>query len=413
MATLGWIDFSKEYRQKVGTILELLKPEGMVDELGIGTIRDAIANQLFPGISTIQTRAKYFFIVPYILYDYLAEDKTKRKRIPVTKYLDDREHEVIWELAERYNYDRSSGHGVIGISKKRPERIMRRPSEIYWGGLNTYNIINTGGYGVNAFLSNRKNSLLESLIANVAESDDSYGDDKDADYENEFRIMISPNPSWRDSLSLELTEEEADILKNRIIDIASDQLVGELLSKNKLFDLFRSTDEFMDFSKVVTDSLVVSEDLQRDLIIAHDFSEMMYGANIVYNYLIQKYRFEKDYWLDEWDEWLDNLSIEMISFDSFDPSMLFRPPFSLTTKTETQQFVLRYWSLVKSNQRDIESYSELVINQEYNTKKYKARLRLGKLDDVKEDHWIGLQRLSYRYKNAKVILGDIFNGLGI
>jgi hypothetical protein len=67
MANIGWIDFSPADRAKVGTVLDLLKPEGMVDELGIGIIRDALANLMFPGISTIQTRAKYFFIIPYIL----------------------------------------------------------------------------------------------------------------------------------------------------------------------------------------------------------------------------------------------------------------------------------------------------------------------------------------------------------
>lgn len=32
------------------------------DELGIGTVRDAFADALFPGTSTIQTRAHYFLI---------------------------------------------------------------------------------------------------------------------------------------------------------------------------------------------------------------------------------------------------------------------------------------------------------------------------------------------------------------
>ena len=70
MASLGWIHFSPTHRQHVGSVLDLLRPEGMVDELGLGTMRDALANALFPGISTIQTRAKYFFLIPYILYDY-------------------------------------------------------------------------------------------------------------------------------------------------------------------------------------------------------------------------------------------------------------------------------------------------------------------------------------------------------
>ena len=64
---LGWIDFSKEDRQKAFDVINLLSEQGAVDELGIGVIRDAFANYFFPGTSTIQTRAKYFLIVPYML----------------------------------------------------------------------------------------------------------------------------------------------------------------------------------------------------------------------------------------------------------------------------------------------------------------------------------------------------------
>lgn len=64
---IGWIDFSKEDREKVLDVINLLQEQGAVDELGIGQIRDAFANRFFPGTSTVQTRAKYFFLVPYIL----------------------------------------------------------------------------------------------------------------------------------------------------------------------------------------------------------------------------------------------------------------------------------------------------------------------------------------------------------
>jgi len=36
------------------------------DELGFGSVRDAFADTLFPGTSTIQTRARYFLFVPWI-----------------------------------------------------------------------------------------------------------------------------------------------------------------------------------------------------------------------------------------------------------------------------------------------------------------------------------------------------------
>ena len=61
---LGWIDFSKSERSKVLSVLNLLSESGTLDELGIAQIRDGFANLFFPGTSTIQTRAKYFMIIP-------------------------------------------------------------------------------------------------------------------------------------------------------------------------------------------------------------------------------------------------------------------------------------------------------------------------------------------------------------
>ena len=57
----------------------LLSEQGAVDELGIGIIRDAFANYFFPGTSTIQNRAKYFLIVPYVLRE--AVDGRYEERI--------------------------------------------------------------------------------------------------------------------------------------------------------------------------------------------------------------------------------------------------------------------------------------------------------------------------------------------
>ena len=76
---LGWIDFSKEDRQKAFDVINLLSEQGAVDELGIGVIRDAFANYFFPGTSTIQNRAKYFLIVPYVLRE--AVDGRYEERI--------------------------------------------------------------------------------------------------------------------------------------------------------------------------------------------------------------------------------------------------------------------------------------------------------------------------------------------
>ena len=67
---LGWVDFSNEDRERVKHALSQLAQPGTLDELGIGG-RDVFADLMFPGFSTLQTRAKYFITVPRIIRDYL------------------------------------------------------------------------------------------------------------------------------------------------------------------------------------------------------------------------------------------------------------------------------------------------------------------------------------------------------
>lgn len=49
MLNLGWVDFSKSDRDTVLSVLRQLTESGAMDELGIGTVRDAFADILFPG----------------------------------------------------------------------------------------------------------------------------------------------------------------------------------------------------------------------------------------------------------------------------------------------------------------------------------------------------------------------------
>ena len=55
MSAIGWVDFSSDDRQRVQQVLALLKETGTLDELGVGQVRDAFSDVLFPGFSTIQT----------------------------------------------------------------------------------------------------------------------------------------------------------------------------------------------------------------------------------------------------------------------------------------------------------------------------------------------------------------------
>ena len=130
---LGWIDFSKEDRQKALDVINLLSEQGAVDELGIGIIRDAFANYFFPGTSTIQTRAKYFLIVPYVLRE--AVDGRYGKDVNrVLRAIDSAEKDCGIRLLEAD----PKAEGVIGTRVLPNGWVARKPSDIYWNGIRTF-----------------------------------------------------------------------------------------------------------------------------------------------------------------------------------------------------------------------------------------------------------------------------------
>ncbi len=401
MAEIGWIDFSAKDRNRVGSILDLLRPEGRVDELGIGIFRDALANKMFPGISTIQTRAKYFFIVPYILYDYLKLDISKRKNKKPSDYLEDREYEIMWNLAEKYQ----EGDGVIGISKKNPEKIIRRPSTIYWNGLNVFGFINSYGLALNSFLDNANKRNI-SKAEELTESKDG-SDDKDAFFENFFNLKVEYVNEWEKNLTLDLTFNEASFFRDAIID-KSDTVLSLFFRNDIYWSFFKTSNHFVDFARMIYDK-EISANLKKLIILSHDFAHLIEGAHIAYNRELQKRFFDNDIFEDLWDEWYNRIENQMIDFNNFNLDEIFS--IAITARSYTKEFLRKWWEIIKTKKYNEEKTKHLIWQQEYNAKRNKARLRYGIKHDVKEGKRIGLGLLDYRFSNVKLIINDIKNGL--
>lgn len=406
MAQFGWIDFSPKDRQRVGTILELMKPSGQVDELGIGTIRDGLADRLFPGISTIQTRAKYFFIIPYILQDFLRLSASDRSRKTPSKYLDDREHEIMWDLAELYtSRGEENTSRVIGITKKRGERIVRRPSEIYWNGLNKFKCIDSKGISANSFLNNANKYSLETLAHSIEEEDNK--DDLDAGFENFFNVKVPVKENWEKDLDLSLSYEEASYLREAIKDL-DNTLLAYIISNKEVYEEFKISNSFSDFAKFCVKE-DISDELKRDIILAHDFAELMVGAHLAYNQELQNHFYQSNPFNDKWNDWYDNFKDRMIAPEYFDPNSL----FVYTNSNKAGWFVNEWWKLVNTDTLDSLKKSKILKKQEFLAKGRKARIYNNKRNDVKEAVPLGLGRLNYRFGNAKIIINDIFEGLKV
>ena len=65
-STFTWLDYSEQERRRALDVISLFKLQDTRDELGLASIRDAFAERFFPGTSTIQTRARYFLLVPWL-----------------------------------------------------------------------------------------------------------------------------------------------------------------------------------------------------------------------------------------------------------------------------------------------------------------------------------------------------------
>jgi hypothetical protein len=405
MASLGWIDFSKKDRERVNTVLELLRPDGQVDELGIGTMRDALADTLFPGISTIQTRAKYFFIIPYILYDFLRLPPSERKKKSPTNYLEEQEYEVMYDLADAYN--REEGHGVIGVTKSRElkEKVARRPSEVYWNGLNTLKCLDSKGLSANAFLNRANKINAETLVHTITE--EGHGDDPDAGFENYFNVKVPVSLEWRTGINLELNEREASYLRDAILDL-KDSVLAAVLESETLNDLFIASSSFVEFVKASID-IIDAPQLRKNMVLAHDFAILMEGAHIAYNQELQKQFLEIDAFEDAWDDWYQNLQNKMLDLAGFQPEDIFY--YAPTTRPQTRLFVIEWLNLVRANRLDHDKKKKLIRAQELQAKRKKARLQYHQKDDVKQGKRIGLRLLDFRYNNAKIIVQDIKKGL--
>lgn len=131
MTALQWLDFSPTEREDVLTLLESQKDKSTIDELGMGLVRDAISDHLFPGLSTIQTRARYFLFVAWLLRE-LERGSVQDDRLVLT--LRQREVALIGALLSTDGETTEERHpGLIG--RESGEDTKRLPSTIYWSGI--------------------------------------------------------------------------------------------------------------------------------------------------------------------------------------------------------------------------------------------------------------------------------------
>lgn len=414
---VGWIDFSSLDRDRAKNILNLLEDPGMIDELGIGSIRDFFSDSLFPGISTIQTRAKYFITVPRIIRDFeLMTDAQRRRAGGLARYLADQEDECARLFAKPFatlSDEQQRGTGIIGISAL-DAGVLRKPSEIYWGGLRTLGLITTRLS--RAEFCRVLDQTGQTLRSTLAGSDKEHGDDRDAVPSSSLVRLPSYDPQWRESLSVSLTKEEAAFLIHQMNQPAlTGSLWSELLQNEELRKLVLNDGvTFSTLPELLGGK--VPNPLYRLLQQAVDFWSLLEGAHIRYNILLQS-KFGnsdlRDQFEAQWRRWCTR--IESFDWSAWSVSSLWDLAGNSghNIRDFTKGFVTQWCKEVRQGLKRpgvVVRLDELVARQELRNKGKKSRLYQ---TEMSIRQWIGINVLSYRFPQACRLLKDLQEGMDL
>ena len=269
-SALGWLDYREEDARLVRELLRAFEEKGTLDSIGIGTVRDALADLLFPGLSTLHTRARYFFFIPWI-YRGLDRDVRESRVGAARAAAVARQREV--QLIDALVAGGAEQQGIIGVRAR--EKVRTLPRDVYWSGLRRFGFLLFGG---------TSRSYLESLSqrrpARAAQMRTDDGESLARALGAAWRPGIPPEPDdLLESASFDLTAHEAAYLLERIVESVPGSLLAELAQS-------RPEVEDVDMPWQVPGFGDLPAHTRSAVAHAEMFSTVMFGAQVLYNELL-------------------------------------------------------------------------------------------------------------------------------
>lgn len=395
---VAWVDYSLEERDRMRRAIALFKETDTVDELGLGRIRDALADQLFPGTSTIQTRLRYFLIVPWV---YAALEK--RGRINgqnVARRARTQELDLIEPLT------RNGDEGVFGSVSGRT--VKRLPSSVYWNGLRRWKIL---CHDISQDELHRRWDHVRAHNQTALVPDDP---GIPADRVRMWEGIPNVPDGWPNVVSLDVTHAEAVFLRSRM-ESCENSLLAHLASvapeKKADVDTARPWDAI--------DGLPAQ--LHSLLDQAKAFAMIMWGTGLLYSLdlcehsqheshkvLVEGHRHRLDEWATEAKE-VPRL---------WDPNdlwtLLEARGAGIARGRPDRTFVEHWWGLARevgtTEMADDRRARELVRERERAIKRQRSRY-----DDPRAlDRWggdSGTRLIDYRWRTVRRLLQDLYEGL--
>ena len=399
-SSFTWLDHSESHRRRMLDAISRFEIKDTRDELGIGSIRDSFAEQLFPGTSVIQSRAAYLLFVPWI-YRNLEARRVSSDQI--IRKLKDEEVKLIDALMNSDDQD-----GVIG--KEAREKLKRFPSNIYWQALKKYKI------HLPSYSQEQYHRSLTKFHMDIRGRGKLHDDDKeliDPVIANWHLSLPKVPEGFPSQASFRLRRDDAEYLKERILTTTSETMLQFLVAAcARPKDAFRSGN-ILNWGHSTRNCADLALHAKR-------FAVVFQGAALVYNLMLAE-KAEQDFlrdkyrsWLANWADSMNQSAAELAGWNRNDfwsqatQSAIRVPPRTIAFVNDWFRWALPPNDPAKvADRTDVQSR---IRERERTLKQKLARLE----NDAALKNWegdSGTDLLNYRWKQVNTITNDILIGL--
>ena len=386
-SVITWLDVSADEQRRMRELAAMFTQRDSRDELGIGQLRDGISDALFPGTSTLHTRARYLLFVPWC-FQYAAQSKSRvksGKRQPDATELD-----LIGPLRNS-----SDAAGLLG--ERAGADLKTLPSSVYWTMLQRYGILTRPASRADAF---------EASAPHVHVDDDG--------------LMTSASiwsaPAAPKGFPEEvpggfaLTADEASWLRDRILEHAPGTLLAHLMQHPPE----------VDSRAPWHDAVAVSAPARAAAVVRHarHFATILHGAQLLYNLLLAEGAGHPDLhddYRDRLARWAEDLApgYERWRLEDLLEVLRTERGSRLPVAPAAVRFVQNWTALVQEN--DPTTLSDLpearaLIREREKIKGAKARLG----NSRRLETWKGASgsaMLTFRWATVRQLTTDIHEGL--
>lgn len=270
--TLTWIDLTTGDRDRMRRVLDLFREQGTVDEMGLGSLRDALADALFPGTSSLHTRLRYLLLIPW-LYQRLRQRGGVDGDIVTTAR--NAEIELIGVLS-----DSEDPMGVIGSRAR--NQLTRLPSSVYWGALVRWGV----------FVPGQSQSWFHARFWSLARGGHGLAHPDDPG------VLLTREPEWHPRMpkvpkgfpgnaSFALSSEEAGFVQGRLEERCAGSLLAWLAREGSA----SPSERFWDDPDALRLTHGPGRALGDTIELARRFSLLVEGIPLLYNLLLAERRY--------------------------------------------------------------------------------------------------------------------------